>query len=551
MPQTMRKLKALEYNFRFLVLEVSKQVDDALKVIENPEDDKLRDKIRARDDYIDNMKSLIERKSNEKLLKLKSIDKEIVTAIRALLIITANLERVADHAVNIINQSEYFDYPEFVRNYNYDEFFKEIIKAVKLVEEAFFKKNVEMALEICKSEFRLDKLYRENLAKIIFQLKTGQDTENLVTMLFLIKYLERAGDAILNIGEAIISIAFGEKIKITQYLGLENVLNMNGNGKRQNDFAVESVADTKSGCMVKKVYQPHNDDDTQWAIFKDGLKSKILLEKQNIELWDKIEPGLPPKVIGYNESGKYASLVVEFLNGHTFKDIIINGDFEYLRNIFPLVTDQTKKIWDQTRVDDEIQAKYLNQLTTRLKDVYKVHPGFRTEHSMIGDLSVPSFEELLHHAKKIDRKLSAPFSVLIHGDCNIDNIMFDTAQKRIRYIDVYRSGMMDYVQDVSVFIVSNFRLPVFERTIRQKLNWIIIAFYNYAKNFAVNNHDHTFEARLALGLVRSFVSSTRFELDTQFAKLMFLKATYILDKLISYDDNDWGNFKLSEEIMVY
>jgi Ser/Thr protein kinase RdoA (MazF antagonist) len=72
------------------------------------------------------------------------------------------------------------------------------------------------------------------------------------------------------------------------------------------------------------------------------------------------------------------------------------------------------------------------------------------------------FENLITTLAKIEKKLSAPFSVMIHGDFNNDNILYDVENDRVYLIDIHRSEPMDFVQDVSVFIVSNFRMPVTE-----------------------------------------------------------------------------------------
>ena len=55
----MRVLEGIEENFRFMVLEVSKQVSGALLVVERPDPEHVK-RIETRDDYIDNLKSVIE-----------------------------------------------------------------------------------------------------------------------------------------------------------------------------------------------------------------------------------------------------------------------------------------------------------------------------------------------------------------------------------------------------------------------------------------------------------------------------------------------------------
>jgi hypothetical protein len=110
---------------------------------------------------------------------------------------------------------------------------------------------------------------------------------------------------------------------------------------------------------------------------------------------------------------------------------------------------------------------------------------------------------------------------------------------------------MDYAQDVSVFLVSNFRVPVFEESRRKQLNRIVLSFYWFARQFAAEQDDETFEARLAAGLVRSFVTSTRFELERTFAENMMRRALYLLERLDAHRDAPWETFRLPQQVLLY
>lgn len=547
----MKFVKGLEQNLIFLILEVIKQVENTQEVLEKPYNEKLIEKIQTRDDYIDNMKSLIENKSNKYFLKLEKKDKEIVDYIRAIVNISSNLEHLADHAVNIVSQTKYLTDQKFIKRYNYKQFFKLITDSISLIEPALNKKNVEQALKICRAEFTLDELYKENIQKIIEELRSGENTENLITTLFIFQYLERIGDSILNIGESIISVVIGEKIKIHQYQELEKSLSESRIINKPADIVFESVAETKSGCLVRRVYESNNKEDSQWVIFKEGNLKKIESEKEKIELWEKIDPGTSPKIFGFNKERKNGSLVLEYLQGKNFKEIIINERFNYLKNAFSYLTEKLDNVWTKTKTDYPVEGKYLDQLYSRIKDVYKVHPQFKTEKSLIGDIEIPAFEDMILQANEIDKKLKSPFSVLIHGDLNNDNIIYNENKNQIHFIDVHRSAYKDYVQDISVFIVSNFRMPIFAKNIRKKINWIILEIHKFAGNFAKENNDNTYELRLSLGLIRSFITSTRFELHEEFANLMHMKGIYILEKLLSYSEENWQDFRLSEDVLLF
>ncbi|MEZ6084203.1 MAG: hypothetical protein R3E58_09730 [Phycisphaerae bacterium] len=110
---------------------------------------------------------------------------------------------------------------------------------------------------------------------------------------------------------------------------------------------------------------------------------------------------------------------------------------------------------------------------------------------------------------------------------------------------------MDYVQDVSVFLVSNFRMPVFDPDMRARIGDVMLDFYRFAKNYACEHDDDTFDARLALGLIRSFMSSTRFELDETFAKTMYLRSAYLLEAFITHIGRPWNTFAFNDEVLRF
>ena len=193
----------------------------------------------------------------------------------------------------------------------------------------------------------------------------------------------------------------------------------------------------------------------------------------------------------------------------------------------------------------------MQQLAQRLDEVYSIHPEFRQSDSVICDYSVPSFDTLLEQAKEYEAQLKAPFSVYIHGDFNVDNIIYDSIEKRINFIDLHRSRYMDYVQDISVFMVSNYRLQILSKPLRKRILKIAQDFYRFAAAYARKVGDKTFEQRLALGLARSFATSTRFILDKSLARAMFLRARYLIEQVLSVDPKRAQKFKIPvEEIFV-
>jgi phosphate uptake regulator len=55
-------VKAVEENFKLMVIEVTKQLEDTIKLL-GAYSKQLAEKVRTRDDYIDTMKNIIENKN--------------------------------------------------------------------------------------------------------------------------------------------------------------------------------------------------------------------------------------------------------------------------------------------------------------------------------------------------------------------------------------------------------------------------------------------------------------------------------------------------------
>ena len=542
--------KEIDENFQFLLLEVKSQIQNTLKVL-NGSGDVLEEDMEARDDYIDNLKSVIESKCFSQIFYVTERDIQMVNLMKSVITITSNLERIADYAVNIVQQTHHFENKAFIKRYNFEAFFWEINDAMELVYNATFARDIQNGIKICRSEIKLDELYKSVFKDILEELRSGQNVESLLTAIFIFRYLERMGDCLLNIGEAIISAAVGEKLKIDQYEALEESIQEARMKGHISEFSIESIWETRSGCRIARVMNKNGDGASTAAIFKEGRLKKLQDEKESIERWQKLMPGLPPRIFGFQVHGDNGSLLLENFSGDTLESLILYGSDEEIERALASIIETLNDIWTRTKKPDPVNAEQFKQLLERIDDVRKVHPEYDFEDKVIGNLETPSLDKLLMRASGIDQQLYAPFRVFIHGDFNIDNVIFNKENDHLHFIDLHRSCEQDYVQDVSVFMVSAFRIPLTEPTIRKRLTDVIDRFFNFAHDFALKNDDPTFEARLTLGLIRNFTSSTRFELKEDFAKSMYLRAIFLIEKLLDHDHKPWEDFKLPRETLTY
>ncbi|HLT38759.1 MAG TPA: PhoU domain-containing protein [Enhygromyxa sp.] len=545
-------------NFRFLALEVGKLLEDTQRLLADPRSE-VMSKISARDDYVDNLKSMIENKCF-RLLTSEDLDEGTIDLIRAINTATNNLERIADFGVNIVGQLRYLSDFDLLHRFDPDPFFKTIFAALAIVEDALFRRDMSLALKICRAELEIDELYADVFRRIMDDLRRDDPPEDLVTTLFIYRYLERAGDSLLNIGEAAIFATVGEKLKVSEFQALEETLGSEAVGLDLTEVDYQGIWETRSGSRIGMVRA--HDSGKRSVVFKEGRTNKVLEEKLALERWEQLEPGLPPRVFGYHDHGEKASLLLEYLQGDTFQRLMLDSDGRVCTTAFMMVIETIGRVWNSTLEQVRCKPAFMRQIASRLPDVVKVHPEFQTPTTRLCALQVPGFEALLREARSLDAQLVAPFTVLIHGDFNTDNIIVNLPQRRVHLIDLHRSRAFDYLQDVSVFIVSNFRLKIFDPAPRRRLDQVSLEFFAFAREFAEAHDDPGFEARLALGLARSLLTSTRFEMDPLFSRTMMLRARYLIERLLAHRaalgvapntpaaQIDWSGFVLDPATLV-
>jgi thiamine kinase-like enzyme len=374
-----------------------------------------------------------------------------------------------------------------------------------------------------------------------------------ITILFIVRYLERIGDSLLNIGEAILFVIIGERIKINQFQALQQTLNQSGFANSFDEVDLQLIWGTRSGCRIGRLENKEQGTaNAQNSIFKEGALKKIREEKQCLETWQEMFPGLVPKVFSYYEEDEdRASLLLELMPGCTFDEIIVTADHEELTKAYEALEKTLDTIWRQTLIQSACRTNYMQQLRDRFDAVLQIHPQFFRKHQCIGPMQSPSTDELLQKCQELEQTLLTPFQIFIHGDFNVNNIVHNHENHHIHFIDLHRSKYFDCIQDISVFLVSNFRMPVFETGLRKRLNWISIRFFDFSRAFAREHGDETFELRLALGLARSFYTSTRFELGPDFSREMFLRAHFLMDTMSCYLRGARKHFHFPEEVLVY
>ena len=534
----MRLPKGIRDNLRFLLVETGSQVEHLQTYFGNCEPSVAR-RVLDRSGYASSLK---ERIHDSCFRDIASASPRKAAMLRTVQQIASELLRISELCSECIRQVGYLDDPKRLCGDDFADDLQQVIDAIGSIEGALQQGDTQQALRIGRIERRLDRSFRKQLKQFTAGMKNSRHPQHLISALFVAQAIEQMGDALLGIGEAIISCNLGQPVDMQRYRMLLDSVQDLGNEEPSPDLELTRIAETRSGSGISAL-SGQVDDKAYRAIVKDGAKRKLKEEHQSVRSWHEIYPGLAPRILSYKKRGQSAALLIEHLAGQTFEQIVLHESDELVTETLKRLGKTCRSVWKETRTEEAVSAGYMDQLERRMPDVYAVHPEYRQDRSRLCAASIPSFDQQMRRAGKLESRIRAPFAVYIHGDFNVDNVIYDPLDKRINFIDLHRSDYMDYIQDVSVFMVSNYRLHVLDRPLRQRIYRVARDFCDMARRFARKSGDTTFEIRLALALARSFATSTRFILDTSLADGMFLRARYLLDRILETPGERFERFR--------
>ncbi len=545
----MRISKNIRNNLRFLTAEVGSQISNLQSYLDTPSASIAR-RILDRSGYAYNLMLRIHDSCHNQVIKSAESGAD-AASLRAIESIATDLERITGLCRECIQQLLQLQNRHCPGAGRCKFMLGRISRGLDRTEQAISQKDTRLALKIGRIKPRLDKVRQKLVAQYTAGLKRRKHTEDLVAGLFLVHGIEQMGDAMHNISEAIISANLGQPINIDRYQSMRASMKQLDINSDASELVAETIAETRSGSGISGISAAGQEDTGYIAIYKDGKKRKLQEERKGLVNWQEIFPGLAPRILSYHKRGQSASLLIEHLAGLTFEQILLHEPTRLLRETRKQLNRTLTQVWRETHTRKPVSAAYMRQLSKRLEEVYTIHPEFRQDDTRICGTTLPSFGALLKRAHRLEAGIKAPFSVYIHGDFNVDNIIYDPLEKKINFIDLHRSRYMDYVQDVSVFMVSNYRLQIFDAPLRKRILMTTREFYRFAAAFARKSGDKTFELRLALGLARSFATSTRFILDKSLARAMFLRARYLLERVLAADLKDPASFRVPvKEIFI-
>lgn len=534
----MRLPKSVYNNLYFLLSETVSQLTN-LKVLLETSSQAVAQRIVDREGYSYNLKMRVHDGCLDSLRRGQ--DDVNIFSLRAAEAIASDMERISGICMSCVSMMTNLTQTNAMQDGNVGDLLADVISGIQLIEQAIEEDDTTIALKISDIDRKLERQYNSIYDTHLNDVQKQKNPNNVITSLFIAKRIDEMGDLLRACGEAIMSAKIGQPMNVARYRSLKTALSDIG----QVGASVETIAETKSGSTISGITP--QDADGFVAIFKDGARHKLKEERESVKNWHEIYPGLAPQIISYKKQGKNAALLIEHLPGQTYEQALLQDDQVLFEKTMKHLCETLKDVWSETKRKNPVTPAHMEQLQKRLHDVFDVHPSFQTKTVKIGARTIVPLESLIAGAREIENKITAPFAVYIHGDFNLDNIIYDPDEKKIRFIDLHRSCYQDYTQDVSVFMVSNYRLQVLDHQTRRKISISALNLYTFAKEFAVQNKDKTFEIRLALGLARSFITSTRFILDKGLAKDMYQRGIYILERINDVKPKEAKDFQLPIE----
>lgn len=540
MPRYASQPDAITENMSFLLAELDGQLARLVTYFEAPRSD-VAGQLMQRAGYSSNLAGRVrnacltamqrKKKDQAKRLQLQGIDT-----------VARNLDLMSRLGRRAVDQAERVERIKLLRATAYVPPLSLARQRVACTLDALDGQDSELAVrigqarnEILEFHDRLFRTYTRDMADTKY-------TEDLAYALLALNEVTRMGEAMAAISEAILSINIGQTVQFERYFTLRSVL---AGVSRDDDISLKPLAETRSGSAISSVEMRSPEGHSMAAVFKDGDKRKVKEERVGVKSWNSVYPGLAPEILSYEKKGSSAALLIEHLEGETFEDIVLGGSDEELETAQTALHKTVRDIWRTTLTTEPARMGAMEQLAKRMNDVARLHPRLVPGAQKINGTSFPGLTALIERAQAREAALPAQFSVYIHGDFNLDNVIYDPVAAKIRFIDLHRSRYMDYVQDVSVFMVSNYRLQVLDAATRRRIAAVATAMHGMAAKFARRQKDATFEYRLALGLARSFASSTRFVVDENHARRMLLRARYLLETALAVPEGREARFRLA------
>lgn len=507
----------------------------------------LLSSIRSRRGYV---QSLREKADIEcaRLLERRKANTTFHAQVSGMHSLVIALEMLTKHCFDCVREGTLEEAFEHPTGQECRKLMKRIRRALRLVKVGVSDDNRRRTgIKLGRRTHKLIASYNE-LQALTLQAKFDLSNDQLRAAILSNASVKRLIEQLGVVAEALIKADLGQVATLQNYPHLlDSATNLNYDLR---DLKVRRLALTRSGSAIAAITHKDESGKDVLAVYKEGDRAKIQEEVDGVNQWRNIDPRLAPSVLSQtgssqnDGSSEQSSLLIEHIPGKTLEALLLAGDQDGTQAALKALFKVLNQTWKVSLTPESCSADFMGQLQKRIGDSRKVHPEFFKDEEHICGYTSLSFDELVRRVATTEAQWRAPFSVLTHGDFNVDNLIYDDVEKRVYFIDLHRASYFDYVQDLSVLMVSIYRLQVLSGETRTQMMESAKEVYRFGRRFAARQQDATFEVRLAAGLARSFATSTRFIFDKKLASRMHLRARYLLERLAKLSPEKAQTFTL-------
>ena len=193
---------------------VEKQIYLSIESLVNQDADKAEEIIKN-DDIVDDLQKEIE----DKCIKLIAMQQPLATDLRNIFTATkiaTDLERMADHAVDIAKITKRLKDEKYIKELNGIPRMADIVKEmIKEALDAYVDGDVDNAYATCKMDDEIDSIYKAIFEELLqIMSKDSSTVAQAAQFLFVCKFLERIADHATNICEWTIYLVTGEQVDL-------------------------------------------------------------------------------------------------------------------------------------------------------------------------------------------------------------------------------------------------------------------------------------------------------------------------------------------------
>ncbi|MFZ1477292.1 MAG: phosphate signaling complex protein PhoU [Sphingorhabdus sp.] len=173
----------------------------------------LATQTRADDKIIDRLEEDVEKQVVQTIaLRAPMADdlRELIAALK----IAAVIERIADYAKNVSKRVHQVDHSKFLaKNKEVLRMGEIAVEMIRMVMDAYAKRDIEMAKAVCVRDDDLDQIHRDLFVDYVaYVAKHPAQAEEIAHLLFISKNLERVGDHATTCAQMIYFTETGENM---------------------------------------------------------------------------------------------------------------------------------------------------------------------------------------------------------------------------------------------------------------------------------------------------------------------------------------------------